>query len=117
VSIGLPNAGAGTIEQRLTFVGKEEGKLLAFRQLIQAGLNPPVLVFLQSKERAKELYNELVFDGINVDIVHADRSAEQRDAVIRKFRLGKVRKIRIRPHSCCAFLCMRCDNFRTHCLS
>ena len=117
VSIGLPNAGAGTIEQRLTFVGKEEGKLLAFRQLIQAGLKPPVLVFLQSKERAKELYNELVFDGINVDIVHADRSAEQRDAVIRKFRLGKVRKIRIRPHSCCAFLCMRCDNFRTHCLS
>ena len=95
VSVGLPNAGANTIEQRLTFVGKEEGKLLAFRQLIQAGLKPPVLVFLQSKERAKELYNELVFDGINVDIVHADRSAEQRDAVIRNFRLGKVRGSRL----------------------
>jgi hypothetical protein len=90
VTVGLPNAGAATIEQRLTFVGKEEGKLLAFRQLVQAGLKPPVLVFVQSKERAKELYTELVLDGINVDVVHADRSADQRDAVIRKFRLGKV---------------------------
>lgn len=28
--------------------------------------------------------------GINVDVIHADRSPEQRDAVIRNFRLGKV---------------------------
>lgn len=90
VSVGLANAGANTIEQRLVFVGREEGKLLAFRQLIQEGLRPPVLVFLQSKERAKELYNELAFDGINVDVIHADRSMEQRDAVIKNFRLGKV---------------------------
>ena len=53
VTIGLPDAGSSTIEQKLTFVGREEGKLLAFRQLIQGGLRPPCLVFLQSKERAK----------------------------------------------------------------
>ena len=91
VSIEVPNAGAGTVEQRLTFVGKESGKLVAFRQLIQSGqLRPPVLVFLQSKERAKELYQELAFDGINVDVIHADRTPEQREAVIKNFRLGKV---------------------------
>lgn len=71
-------------------VGREEGKLLAMRQLIAEGLRPPVLVFLQSKERAKELFHELVYDGINVDVIHAERTQEQRDAVIRQFRSGEI---------------------------
>lgn len=53
VSIGTVNAGATDIDQRLVYVGREEGKLLAMRQLVQDGLRPPVLVFLQSKDRAK----------------------------------------------------------------
>lgn len=53
LSVGTPNAGATDIDQRLVYVGKEEGKLLAIRQLVQDGLRPPVLVFLQSKDRAK----------------------------------------------------------------
>jgi ATP-dependent RNA helicase DDX52/ROK1 len=60
------------------------------RQLIAEGLRPPVLVFLQSKDRAKELFHELVYDGINVDVIHAERTQEQRDAVIRKFRSGEI---------------------------
>ena len=42
------------------FVGQESGKLLAVRQIIQGGFQPPVLVFVQSKDRAKELFNELI---------------------------------------------------------
>ncbi len=101
VSVGTPNAGAAAIEQRLVFVGREEGKLLAFRQLVQQGLRPPVLVFVQSKERAKELHHELAFDGINVDVIHADRSPEQRDAVIKNFRLGKVQMPQHSPPTNC----------------
>ena len=52
ISVGAANTGANTIEQRLMFVGREEGKLLAIRQLVQQGLRPPVLVFLQSKVKA-----------------------------------------------------------------
>ena len=44
---------------------REEGKLLAIRQLIREGLRPPVLVFLQSKDRARELFHELVYDGVS----------------------------------------------------
>lgn len=40
-------------------------------------LNPPVLVFVQNKERAKELYNELKFDNIRADVIHADLSQIQ----------------------------------------
>ena len=69
---------------------REEGKLLAIRQLIREGLRPPVLVFLQSKDRARELFHELVYDGVRVDVLHAERTQEQRDAVVRRFRAGEV---------------------------
>lgn len=90
VVIGTENAGASTVDQKLTFVGREDGKLLAIRQLIQQGLKPPVLIFVQSVPRAKELYKELIYDGINVDVMHAERSAGQREEVIKRFRIGEI---------------------------
>lgn len=45
--------------------------------LIFQGMSPPVLIFLQSKERARELFYELLYDGINVDVIHADRTQLQ----------------------------------------
>ena len=47
ITIGTANAGASTIDQKLLFVGREDGKLLAIRQLVQQGLTPPVLIFMQ----------------------------------------------------------------------
>jgi ATP-dependent RNA helicase DDX52/ROK1 len=90
ITVGTENAGASDIEQKLTFVGREDGKLLAIRQLVQEGLKPPVLLFLQSVGRAKELFKELAYDGINVDIIHADKSAQQREETIRRFRSGDI---------------------------
>lgn len=90
VTIGTENTGASTIDQKLIFVGREEGKVLAIRQLIQQGIRPPVLLFLQSKDRAKDLYRELAFDGINVDVMHAERTSQQREDIIRRFRIGDI---------------------------
>jgi ATP-dependent RNA helicase DDX52/ROK1 len=90
VTIGAENTGASTIKQRLVFVGREDGKLLAMRQLIQEGLKPPVLVFMQSIDRAKDLFKELIYDGINVDVMHAGRSAHQREDIMRRFRIGDI---------------------------
>lgn len=90
ISIGVVNSGASTIDQKLTFVGRDEGKLLAIRQIVQNGLHPPVLIFLQSKDRAKELFRELVYDGINVDIIHSERTSQQREEVIKRFRVGDI---------------------------
>lgn len=61
----------------MLFVGSEAGKLIAFRDIVRKGITPPVLVFVQSKERAQQLFSELVYDGINVDAIHADRSQTQ----------------------------------------
>lgn len=90
VTIGLRNAVTDTVDQELKFVGNEDGKLLAFRDLIRKGVNPPVLVFVQSKERAQQLFTELIYDGINVDAIHSDRTQLQRDNTIRSFREGKI---------------------------
>ncbi|KNC96605.1 RNA-dependent ATPase ROK1 [Spizellomyces punctatus DAOM BR117] len=90
VVIGQKNAATETITQKLLYVGQEEGKLIAIRQLVQQGLKPPVLIFVQSIERAKELFHELVYDGINVDVIHSDRTKLQRDTIVQNFRSGKI---------------------------
>ena len=84
--------GANTdIEQELTFVGREEGKLLAIRQLVIRGqLKPPVIIFVQSQERAQALFAELLYDGIHVDVIHAGRSRSARDNAVTKFRKGET---------------------------
>jgi len=90
IVIGSKNAATETINQKLIYCGSEEGKLIAIRQQIQKGLKPPVLIFVQSIERAKELFHELIYDGINVDVIHSERTKAQRDKIVESFRQGKV---------------------------
>ncbi len=51
---------------------------------------PPLLIFVQSVDRAKQLFHELIYDGMNVDVIHSDRTRTQRDNIIKSFRAGKV---------------------------
>ncbi|KAJ8043001.1 putative ATP-dependent RNA helicase DDX52 [Holothuria leucospilota] len=90
VTVGYRNTATELIKQELVFVGGEYGKLLAVREIFRKGFQPPVLIFVQSKERSKELFHELIYDGFNVDVIHADKSQEQRDNVIKSFRAGKI---------------------------
>lgn len=111
VSIGQRNSATDLVDQELLFVGNEAGKMIAFRNLLREGLKPPVLVFVDSKvssnfiripspfkinsvnflqDRAQQLYSELIYDAINVDVIHADRTQQQRDNVVKAFREGKV---------------------------
>ncbi|BGP20700.1 hypothetical protein JCM10213_001053 [Rhodosporidiobolus nylandii] len=89
--VGHKEAATTTIDQTLSFVNTEDHKLLSLRTLITSGqFTPPVLIFVQSIQRAKELANELVFDGINADAIHAERTPQERDEVIRRFAKGEV---------------------------
>ncbi|MGH0189941.1 UNVERIFIED_CONTAM: hypothetical protein FKN15_040749 [Acipenser sinensis] len=90
ISIGQRNSAVETVEQQLLFVGTENGKLVAMRDLVKKGFLPPVLVFVQSIQRAKELFHELVYEGINVEVIHAERTQQQRDNVVTSFRAGKI---------------------------
>jgi len=90
VTVGKKVGASSTVAQRLVYCASEEGKVIAMRQLVANGLKPPVLIFVQSIDRAKQLFRELVYDGINVDVMHADRTQAQRDQVIGQFRAGAI---------------------------
>jgi len=91
ISVGVDNAANTDVDQRLMFVSSEEGKLLGMRQLLRDGeVKPPCLVFVQDKDRAQQLFSELVYDGLYVDVMHSDKSKTQRDNVIKAFRAGKI---------------------------
>jgi ATP-dependent RNA helicase DDX52/ROK1 len=90
VKIGLTNTPIDAVEQELMFVGSESGKLLAIRDIVRTGVSPPVLIFVQSKDRAQQLFTELIYDGLNIDLIHSDRNQKERDVVVRKFREGKI---------------------------
>ena len=83
VQIGIRNATASTVQQRLIYTGNEDGKLTTLRQELRDGYEPPMLIFVQSKHRAKQLYKELKFDGLNIDVIHADKKKEERDEIIK----------------------------------
>ncbi|KAH0943962.1 hypothetical protein HID58_003599, partial [Brassica napus] len=90
VIIGRKNTASETVKQKLVFAGTEEGKLLALRQSFAQSLNPPVLIFLQSKERAKQLYDELKCEDIRVGVIHSDLPPGERENAVDSFRAGET---------------------------
>ncbi len=56
VTVGQRNAPASSVKQRLVYVGQESGKLMALRDALQSGMRPPVLVFVNSRQRATVLH-------------------------------------------------------------
>lgn len=90
IQIGVKNATASCVKQKIVYVGKEDAKLMTLRQELKEGFAPPMLIFVQSKHRAKELYHELLYDGLNVNVIHGDRKKEERDEIMQQFRLGDI---------------------------
>lgn len=75
----------------MLFAGNEDGKLLALKNLIKSGgLTPPALIFVQSVDRAKDLNKELQAYNVKSDAMHAERSKEDRDALVQRFAEGKL---------------------------
>ena len=91
IIIGHKEAANSNIEQKLVYCGNEEGKLIAIRQLVQEGeFKPPIIIFLESITRAKALYHELMYDRMNVDVIHAERTPTQRTKIIERFKSGEL---------------------------
>lgn len=82
-----------TVSQSLLYTSSEPGKILALRNLFAAGDLPyPSLIFVQSIERADDLYRQLVLevDGLRAGVVHGAKSNAQRDETVKAFREGRV---------------------------
>ena len=90
ITVGIKNATATSVAQRLVYWGNEDGKIYALRNIFRDGFNPPMLVFVQNKQRALDLYKELIYEGVTVNVIHGDRIKIQRDEIVNKFRNGKI---------------------------
>ncbi|KAL3678460.1 hypothetical protein R1sor_021416 [Riccia sorocarpa] len=53
-------------------------------------LKPTNVLFVDSKERVRDLHKDLAIDGVSIDRIHAGRSQFQRATAIEKFREGKT---------------------------
>lgn len=90
VQVGGQNKTAPNITQELVYVGNEDGKILALRELIISGIEVPVLIFVETKEKAKMLANEFLFDNLNIEFIHSERDPKERDSIVSMFREGKI---------------------------
>nr|CDJ93443.1 DNA RNA helicase domain containing protein [Haemonchus contortus] len=92
VCIGERNSANANVTQELVFAGSEQGKLLAIRTLLQTQFEPPALIFVQSKERARELLSALssITPPIPVALISSEKSQSERDHVIESFRSGRL---------------------------
>ncbi len=90
IVVGGRNVAQALVTQRLVYVGNQDGKDVELKRMISEGLNVPMLIFVQSKERAMQLYDELKLYPIRAQAIHADKSAGERQSIIDAFRRGKI---------------------------
>ncbi|GLT89719.1 hypothetical protein SLE2022_076940 [Rubroshorea leprosula] len=93
VIVSRKKTASESIKQKFDFAGSESQRYTVVMVLVYLAinsLNPRVLIFMQSKEQAKELYEELKFDDIRVDVIHSDLSQPQHENAVDDFRAGKT---------------------------
>lgn len=80
-----------TIDQELTYCSTEEGKLYELERIINEGkLKVPCVVFMQSKERVKEIYRICKRLNIRADYLHNEMSLKEREKKVKEFAAGKI---------------------------
>lgn len=86
VTVGARGGAAPSVAQRLLYVGGEAGRRLALRELLAAGLPPPVLVFVASQQRAAVLLkcalwilNSTLGNPARAGLLHVPRPAARKD--------------------------------------
>ncbi|CAL5219648.1 g1528 [Coccomyxa viridis] len=90
VTVGQRNVPASAVEQRLVYVGQEAGKLMALRDALRSGLRPPVLVFVNSRQRATVLHRDLALEGVRVASISAEQTPAARTDAVDRFREGHI---------------------------
>lgn len=78
------------IRQELKYVGDENGKFMAIKEIISQGIQPPVLIFCQYKSSANQLYAKMKQEKFNVAILHSEVAEAKRSEIINHFRAGKI---------------------------
>lgn len=91
LTVGERNSANESISQKLVFCGKESGKILAVKQMVQKGVQTPLIIFAQSKDRCVQVAKELTGGALGeVGLIHSDMSDKKRKSIVDLFRIGKL---------------------------
>ena len=91
LTVGKRNSANESISQKLVFCGKESGKILAVKQMVQKGVQTPLIIFTQSKDRCIQVAKELTGGALGeVGLIHSDMSDKKRKSIVDLFRIGKL---------------------------
>ena len=91
LTVGERNSANESISQKLIFCGKESGKILAVKQMVQKGVQTPLIIFAQSKDRCIQVAKELTGGALGeVGLIHSDMSDKKRKSIVDLFRIGKL---------------------------
>uniref|UniRef100_A0A915PUY4 tRNA (cytosine(34)-C(5))-methyltransferase n=1 Tax=Setaria digitata TaxID=48799 RepID=A0A915PUY4_9BILA len=92
ICVGARNSAVESVRQELIYAGSEHGKIVGLKILFQNSFEPPALVFVQSKLRAKELVSvmESFQPPIPVKMISSEKTETERESAIAEFRSGQV---------------------------
>jgi len=90
VTVGQVGTTASTVNQELVFVQDEAGKLYEIKKRISTGIKVPVLIFVQSKQRARQLWKALQKEGYKANAITSDLPGSIRASITKKFREGEI---------------------------
>ncbi|GMT02417.1 hypothetical protein PENTCL1PPCAC_24591, partial [Pristionchus entomophagus] len=90
--IGERNSSNTSVSQQLVFTGSEQGKIVALRDLLYTQFEPPAIVFVQSKERARQLMSAIssMATSVPTTLITSEKNAQQREAALEAFRAGRA---------------------------
>ncbi|EJW88371.1 hypothetical protein WUBG_00716 [Wuchereria bancrofti] len=92
ICIGSRNSAVNSVKQELVFAGSEHGKVISLKGLFQNSFQPPALIFVQSKLRAKQLVPiiESLQPPIPVKMISSEKTEAERESAIAEFRSGQI---------------------------
>ncbi|MES1911653.1 MAG: hypothetical protein MHM6MM_004053 [Cercozoa sp. M6MM] len=80
------------VQQHLHYCGREAQKTSELIGMLRESgkFKPPAIVFVQQKRRARRLFRELQPTGLRVDFISGERTPEEREEALLKFREGET---------------------------
>lgn len=90
VTVGQTGTISSTIIQKLIFVSNEKGKLFELQKIIEKGLKIPILIFVQSRSRARSLFWSLRKKGLKTNYITSNLPMKIRTKLIERFRRGDI---------------------------
>ncbi len=90
IEIGNTYLPCDSVEQEFKYCTNYQGKIFEITNFLGNKIVPPILVFVDSIENGKKLFEEIKFKIPKINLLHSHMTKESREELIKKFRVGDV---------------------------